>query len=87
VWITHGQAARRRGDGVSRGQALGVAIAPRRAARLEDLGTAAAVNRTVHSSPAHQRRVRGVDDGVHLLRGDVALDEYDPRHGSASLGT
>jgi hypothetical protein len=33
------------------------------------------VNRAVHAAPAEQARVRGVDDGVDVLVGDVAEDD------------
>jgi hypothetical protein len=38
-----------------------------------------AMNCTVHSAPAKQRRVRGVDDGVNAQCGDVGNDDFEPR--------
>src|SRR4029450_6703994 len=46
-------------------------------ARLEDRGTAGAVDGAVDAAAAEQRRVGGVDDRVHTCRGDVALRELD----------
>ena len=49
-------------------------------ALLEDRGTAAAMDRTVHPAAAQETGVRGVHDRVDVLFGDVALEENDPGH-------
>ena len=71
------------GDGSSGGQPLRIALGPDPPALLEDLRAAPPVDRPVDASAPEQRGVGGVDDHVHLLGGDVALDQRDPCHGTA----
>ena len=77
-------------DHVSRGkpEALrdlgfsGVAAAER-GAGLAQLGPRGAVNGAVDAAAAKQAVIRGVDDGVDIERGDIALDDGDAvRHGA-----
>ena len=68
--------ARRQVAAAGRLHVPGVAAA-KRAALREDPGAAGAVDRSVDTAAAEQRRVRRVDDGVDVLRGDVAEDELD----------
>jgi hypothetical protein len=35
------------------------------------------MDRAIHSSPARQMRIGGIDDGVDLLPGNVTLDQFD----------
>jgi hypothetical protein len=35
--------------------------------------------RTIDATPAKERRVRRVDDGVNAQRGDVGNDDFEPR--------
>jgi hypothetical protein len=50
---------------------------PQRPALGQDLRTALVVDRPVDPAAAEQRRVRGVDNGVHGLLGDVSGDQFD----------
>lgn len=43
-------------------------------AGLQQLGTSSTMDGAVHPTTAQQRCVGGIDDGVHLEPGDVALD-------------
>ena len=52
---------------------------------LEDGWPAVAVDRAIDAAATQQRRVRGIDDGVHLDDRDVSLDEIHTGHG-ATLG-
>ena len=45
------------------------------AALGHDVGSTGAVDGAIHASAAPEGRVGGVHDGVHLLDGDVALDQ------------
>src|SRR5437867_3718744 len=46
---------------------------------------ARAMDGAVHTAAAKERRVRRVHDGVHLLLGDVALNECDSRRNHCAL--
>ena len=51
-----------------------------RAAFLQQLGARRAMNGTIHTAPAQQRGIRGVDDGVDVELGDVGLDGAEGGH-------
>src|SRR5439155_9843796 len=70
--------------GPSGGEPLREALGPDLLARLEDVRSALAVDRSIDPSPSHERGIGRVDDGGHLLRGDVSLHQFDP-HPAALL--
>jgi hypothetical protein len=43
-------------------------------ALLQQLRSGGAVDGAVHSAPAQERRVGGVDNGIDLLLGDIPFD-------------
>ena len=43
----------------------------------QELRPGGTVNGPVDPSPAEQRRVGGIDDGIHFQRGNVRLDDLD----------
>jgi hypothetical protein len=58
----------------------GIAPAPQPQALVEDRLAAGTVHGAVDPAPAEQGRVRGVDDGVDLLDGEVAEHGVDLGH-------
>ena len=64
------------------GRGLGVAgcTAAEFFAGRKKLWAGGAMNRPVNASAAEQRRIRRIDDRVHLNRGDVALNGDELRH-------
>ncbi len=65
------------GDGLPGAQSLAVLRGTQLPAGGQDFGAAAPVDRAVDPAAAEQRGVRGVDDDVDGLPGDVAPDEGD----------
>jgi hypothetical protein len=65
---------------VSGRQTIGKPIGPEAFAFLEDRGATPSVDHSVHPAASQQRGVRGVDDRVDVLLGDVALDQRDVWH-------
>ena len=78
--VPRGQPAARRHDRLSR------LIGPCAIAALLDLLAAARLDRARHAAPHPQRVVRGVDDRLHLTRGDVAFDDFDGQRGESVEG-
>ena len=72
-----GQLTGSRGHGLAGGQAVGIPIGSDPAAFLQNRPAAGAVNSAVDATAAEQGMVGGIDDGVHLLFRDVALDHMD----------
>ena len=72
-----GQLTGCRGHGLAGGQAVGIPIGSDPAAFLQNRPAAGAVNSAVDATAAEQGMVGGIDDGVHLLFRDVALDHMD----------
>ena len=60
---------------------LGVAglAAMKRAAFGQEVRPRRAMDRTIDTAPAEQRRIRRVDDRVNAKRGDVGDDDFQPR--------
>src|SRR5262245_27171884 len=57
-------------------------------ASFHELGAGRAVNGAVDAAPAEQCSVGGVDDGVDVERGDVALDDGDAvKHRALDAGS
>src|SRR5205823_6125827 len=75
--------ARRQAPAAGRLDVAGFAAA-QLAALLEDRRASRAMNRSVDAATAEERGVRGVDDRVDFLHGDVAEDELD--HAYAGRG-
>ena len=50
-----------------------------RAAFGEQFGPGRAMDRAIDATPAEQRRIRGVDDGVNAQGRDVGNDDFKPR--------
>ncbi|MPN56801.1 hypothetical protein SDC9_204493 [bioreactor metagenome] len=67
------------GHRLARGQPVGQTGRPQPPARLEELRPARPVDRPVDTAPAEQAGVRGVDDGVCTLLGDVPDGQGDGR--------
>lgn len=59
------------------GQAGRVVVPPDRPALLQYRRTTSPVDRSIHAATTQERRVRRVNDGVDVLKGDVALDDLD----------
>jgi hypothetical protein len=47
---------------------------------FQELRPCGAVNGAIDAAAAHERRVRGVDDGIQRLRRDVALHRLERAH-------
>lgn len=56
-------------------------------AGVEDRGASSAVDGAVDTTTAHQRGVRGIDDSVGVLAGDVADEEEKGAIGDDELGS
>src|SRR5687767_15684412 len=72
-----GQEPARRDDGLARREPFGVERASQLSALFEYPWAARAVDGAVHAPAAEQRRVGGVDDGVHGRARDVADRDAD----------
>ena len=60
---------------------LGIAgfAAVERAAFGQQLGPGCIMDRAINATPAEQRQIRRVDDGVNAQRGDVGNNDFQPR--------
>ena len=60
---------------------LGIAgfAAVERAAFGQQLGPGSIMDGAIDATPAEERRVRGIDDGVNAQRGDVGNNDFQPR--------
>jgi hypothetical protein len=70
-----------RGAGLAGGAAHAGAHLGQRAARRQQPRSGSAMNGAVDAAAAEQRRVGGIDDGIHRQRGDVGPHRLDGGHG------
>jgi len=57
-----------------------------RAAFRQQFGTGAAMDGAIDPTPAEQRRIRGVDDGVNAQTGDIGNNDFQPRLADQARG-